>query len=254
MTRFQGERARGTLRASIDRCRSKTTFRVNTGGSLRTSTRPISEHDLSSGLKLMRTRGGGVIDSTSVECSFSMTPLPRWQCPRAAPPAAPLPTAPRRRVIDIKEMNNIRARLIFRVNAYLRVSAHTDARRKRRSFSVGRVVVLNNSLASSCPNVLSNASNAAPHACRSTPHAHGPTPVPRSTQYARLLTVWDARTSAWDRGEDAASVDGYTRMREQTVRERVESTLPLPPPPASRPSRPAPSCRLLPKDPTPHTR
>jgi hypothetical protein len=46
--------------------------------------------------------------------------------------------APHRTVIDIKRRSEIRTLLTRSVNA------HTDARRRRRRFKVGRVLVLNN--------------------------------------------------------------------------------------------------------------
>jgi len=47
---------------------------AGTEGHSEQALRPTSEHDWHSGRTLIQTRGGGRGDSTSVECSFSITP------------------------------------------------------------------------------------------------------------------------------------------------------------------------------------
>jgi len=46
------------------------------GGSLTQALEPRLEDDISSGRMLIQMRGGGGGNSTSVECLFSVTPLP----------------------------------------------------------------------------------------------------------------------------------------------------------------------------------
>jgi len=77
-------------------------------------------------IKMRGVYGGGGGDSTSVQCLFSITPLGECSYSRAAE----------------EELIQRRSSTYSQNPPW--VSAHTAARRRRRRFNVGRVLVLNN--------------------------------------------------------------------------------------------------------------
>jgi hypothetical protein len=103
--------------------------------------------------------------STSVECLYTMTPLPSGaraaavasaDAAAAVPAVPPPPRPPRRRVIEIKHSTKVGARLKSTYQ-YFRLKRHPDSCLDRRfvsRFNVGGVLVLKNLPASSesCPN------------------------------------------------------------------------------------------------------